>query len=335
MANAQQQDDQFDYDPNWGTADNQPNRSNQNQPPQATDYSGYVPPQTQGPFTQERWTPAQPPSAPPAQPFDRSNFRDDINGAANAYDVLNKYGLTADKAGRVTLPTGEIMDVIQGAGAGGTKGQWMGVGETHNGQTTYYPPAGSGGAGGGGAAVPSAAAQDPMVGELLARLKARADQSLNINAATDPNIRQQADPYAANLERQRRNYLNAQAERLGPNADLTNERRLTAEQTGQQAGQYESGLVGNEVAARREEIQNALTQMGGLLTDQQRMALQKELADMNDATQRYSIGTQAATANRQIDNDWQKALLGNDLNWAHLGLDAENDYNNWNHVFTS
>jgi hypothetical protein len=102
----------------------------------------------------------------PAQPFDRSSFRDAINGAPNAYEVLDRYGLKADKSGRVTLPTGEIMDVVRGAGAGGTTGQWMGVGEMHNGQITTYAPQSQGSVAGtinGGNAAASGVQQVPSM----------------------------------------------------------------------------------------------------------------------------------------------------------------------------
>lgn len=321
-----------EYDPTQDPDDpNNPANRKPNQPTQSVDYSGYTAPA------------AAPAPPPPAGSYDRNAFRDAWmgSGAQSPADLANfvsqhqsDFGagvkVGGSKGDMLTLPDGTIIDAVTAAGLGGKGAQWMGIPSQMGGGGSG---AGAPGAGGGG--VPSAAAQDPMVAELLARLKGRADQSLTINASTDPNIRQQADPFAANVERQRRQYLNQQAEALGPNANLTNEARLTAEQAGQQTGQFEAGLVGKEIQARRQEIQDALTQMGTLLTDQQRLSLQKELAQLDDATKRYGISTSASTAQAGLSNDWAKALLNNDQFNARLGLDAENDFNNWNKVFTS
>lgn len=294
-------------------------------------------------------------NATPTGTYDRNAFRDAWMGGGQGHSTADlatfvnqhqgDFGagvriLPGGKGDRIMLPDGSLIDAVIGAGNGTNQAGWTGDPSQMGGGV---PPAGVGtggqlppnvrfgdnpnGAGGGSG--------NPNMDSLLAELQARANQSLNINAATDPNIRQQADPYAANLERQRRQYLNSLAESQGANANLTNEARLTAEQTGQQAGQYEGGLVGNEIQARRQEIQDALSQMGGLLNSQQQMALQKELADLNAATQRYGIDTQARTSANMLSNDWQKALLQNDQFNNRLGLDAENDYNNWNHIFTS
>ncbi len=50
--------------------------------------------------------------------------------------------------------------------------------------------------------------------------------------------------------------------------------------------------MGREVAAKRNEIQEALTQRQGLLTFEQEAALRNRLAQMDDLTKRYSIDSE-------------------------------------------
>lgn len=90
-----------------------------------------------------------------------------------------------------------------------------------------------------------------------------------------------------------RNHLADLAERGGGTANLDLERRMGAENVGQNTAQYESQLMLGEVAARRQEIQNALTQMGQYMTEQQRMALQQRLADMDNLLARDTLGQRA------------------------------------------
>jgi len=324
----------------------------QRQPNQAVDYSGYAgytnpaPPQpAQAPASPQPATP--PPTQQPVQgQYDRNQFRDAwmASGGRTTQDLQNfvaqhqgDYGagvqiLPGGKGDRIRLPDGTLIDAVIGAGVGGQGAGWTGDPSQMGGGAPGAGGQGAPGSTAGGGI--SAATQDPMVNELLNTLKARSNQTLNINAATDPNIRQQADAYSAQQERARRQYLAEQAERQGPNANLTNEERLSAEQAGQASGGFEASLIGNEIQARRQEIQDALTSMQGMLTDQQKMNLQQQLAQLDDATKRYGIQTQANTAQAQISNDWQKALLNNDQFNADLGLRAEDDYNRWNQAFS-
>lgn len=253
----------------------------------------------------------------------------------------------------------EMQDAIgrynQQHGGPTTNAQWYG-----NNQTIGLPPQAGGGAngvylvaphtggnnsdswqvvqrgdesGGGAGTAPTAGPAIPGGGALTPEMMAvrqrlidsllqRSGQSLAIDSKTDPNIRQQVDPMAAAQERERRHYLQALAEREGPNANLRGEERLTSEQGAQAVGQHEASLVGQEIAARREEIQNALSQMGSMISDEQRQALQRELALLNDATQRLSI---------------QMTGRGQDLNMqqfmAQLGLQTEDQRNRWDTIF--
>jgi hypothetical protein len=113
----------------------------------------------------------------------------------------------------------------------------------------------------------------------------------------DPNFKQQLDPFVAAQDRARRQYESEQAERtsaqgLGNSGAMDQERRLGMERAGQAAGAFESQLVTRELQNRREEIQTALTSLGGLVSADQEMALKRELADLDAALKREGIDAQ-------------------------------------------
>lgn len=136
--------------------------------------------------------------------------------------------------------------------------------------------------------------------ELYDLLMGRAGQGLNIDR-TNPIIRSQADAYSANEERARRNYISDTAERLGPQANIRGEQRMAAERMGQRTGAFEAELMGRELTARRQEISEALSLLGGLLSDDQRLALQRELGLLDNAFRHQSL---------QSNNDQFAAQLG-------------------------
>lgn len=119
-------------------------------------------------------------------------------------------------------------------------------------------------------------------------LMQRAQQGLNIDP-NDPIIRQQADAYNANTTRSGRQYLQGLAEKQGANANIGSEGRMVAEKGAQAGATFEGQLMQQELTARRTEIQNALTGAAGLLTAQQQMDLQKELADLDHQQQLYEF----------------------------------------------
>lgn len=121
----------------------------------------------------------------------------------------------------------------------------------------------------------------------------------------DPNFRQQVDPFAAAQERTRRTSENEAAERLsaqglGSSGQMDNERRLAAEHAGQATGAFESQLVGRELENRRNEIKTALTSMQGMISDDQKMALQKQLADLDAAIKREGIQANVNTSAAEL-----------------------------------
>lgn len=230
--------------------------------------------------------------------MNREQWRDTYLGMnGQSQDALNAW-LQANGAtkqsdnGTYLTPYGESLDLQIGARTGQAKPGWTDYGG--QGSAT-----GSIGAGGQGTGTTGAAAGTGGVDsngqrdDLFNTLLARAHQGLDVSR-TDPAVRSQADAYAANAERSRRDYLSANAEKSSPYSQgaQQGQERMTAEQVGQNTGAFESELVGREIQSRRDEIQNALTQMGGMLSQDQQVALQKELAQLNASLQQQQINNQ-------------------------------------------
>lgn len=146
--------------------------------------------------------------------------------------------------------------------------------------------------GGGGAGyVPGPTTQGPWTGttpgqgtDLYNMLMKRANQSEIIDP-NDPTIRSQVDPAVAQLQRQNTQNLAATAERAGSNANIGAETRAGSEAVGQGAATIEGQVMGQQLAARQQEIQQALSGAQGLLTNEQQMNLQEELAKLQLAQQ--------------------------------------------------
>lgn len=154
------------------------------------------------------------------------------------------------------------------------------------------------------------------------QLLQRSQQGLNVSR-TDPAIRSQADAFSAQGSRARREYLNDLAESTGPLANIGGEERLSAQRLGQASGAFEAQLMGQEVAARRDEIAQALQLMAGRLTTEQTLALQRELAMLDAQLRREGFGVQRDSMSLQNDQflrelalrEWDTANKW-DFNWA-------------------
>jgi hypothetical protein len=129
---------------------------------------------------------------------------------------------------------------------------------------------------------------------LMQQLMQRATQGA-APSRTDPTIRAQADAYAANEGRSSRNYIADLAEKsAGAPVNLQGEQRMAAERMGQRTGAFEAELLGRETDARRQEISEALQMWGGMFSNEQRMALERELAQLSNT---------ARTQDRSQQND--------------------------------
>jgi hypothetical protein len=163
--------------------------------------------------------------------------------------------------------------------------------------------------------------------ELYGQLQTKASQSLAVDR-NDPIIRAQADAFSANGTRSMRDHLADVAESAGPTANLLGEQRLAAERLGQSTGGFEAELMGRELSARRAEIADTLKTMSGLLTNEQQMGLQKELALMDDAIKQQSLTADAALQSRGLD--LQETGLNNNFWLGNRGLDVQSQLGNRN-----
>ncbi len=116
----------------------------------------------------------------------------------------------------------------------------------------------------------------------------------NVNAVpnvdpNDPTIKAETDAFAANRTRSNRDYLSAAAEKGGTGANTDAIARSLAESGGQATGAFQAGLMDQERQARRGQIQNMLSLGGSFLSQEQSLALQKELADMNLSENSYQF----------------------------------------------
>lgn len=196
------------------------------------------------------------------------------------------------KSGVWTTPHGETLDLQIGrqgalASGGSVRAGWTDIG-ANGGQAG--PPGGVGnGSGSGsasGAGIPGGAS-----GSLYDILMKRATQSTQVDP-NDPNLSPAVNAFRAEQDRAARNYISDQAEASGPLANLSGERRMANERAGQATAQMRSQLMLNELTARRQEISQALAQMGGMLSEQQRLDLQGELGRLNAGIEQQRVNNQ-------------------------------------------
>lgn len=253
--------------------------------------------------------PPAPPTPPAPTPFDRTAFRDSINGAPNAYDVLSKYGLTADKSGRVTLPTGEIMDVVRGAGAGGTTGQWMGVGEMKNGQASYYPPAGSAGPGPGGVGAPAGGGTSPFQDQVRSQLLQILRNGQKPIDASDPQIASQMNASTVLADRMAQQQRSAAAERASFNGlnsggagsgGFETELRGIQEDEGQQLQGIQADLFGRAIQREQAKLQQALSLAVQSGDAESARAIQMQIANLDNQYRYSALAQQGSQFNDQF-----------------------------------
>ncbi len=173
----------------------------------------------------------------------------------------------------------------------------------------------------------------------------QATQGTHVDASTDPNVRAQADSYAASMTRAARNASADAAESLGPSATgaLRGQQRMNTERAGQAAGSFEAQLVGKEIESRKAQIQDALKQLQGMGETDQKLALERELAKLQADTQRLGITTGASTAAQelalkdklgmgQLNVDQMRTLLQDKQFGQQLGFQVGDREAYWNNA---
>lgn len=277
------------------------------------------------------------------------------NDMENALPYIQQLypGTTFDGKDTITIPGYGSFDVLQGRSTGAWTPQWLPTGNNGDGTggANYTNASGTQVDHNGNQLPATSGMSGVRPGEIVnetdriqkeqdARLRqqlidtlmARSTQSLNVDAKTDPNIRNQADPYAAAQTRAARSTLSSLAEKSSPYSDLSAQTRLANEHAAQNSGGFEAQLIGREIDARRQEIQSALTSMGNLLTEEQRQALTRELAQLSDATQRYGIDSSATTAKNAQNLSWNEAMMQNQQFLDQLGFNTTDRASYWDAV---
>lgn len=121
-----------------------------------------------------------------------------------------------------------------------------------------------------------------------------ANPNFNISV-NDPIIRSQVDAFGANNQRSQRNYLSQLAEQAsttgGGGANISAETRRAAEAGAQSTATFQGQLMSQELAARRQEVESALSGASGMLTAQQQLALTEELTQISTAERAYEFDT--------------------------------------------
>jgi hypothetical protein len=162
---------------------------------------------------------------------------------------------------------------------------------------------GAGGSAAGGVLAPFNVPQSPFsagdpnrqaqADQLFKYLMGRATQSENVTA-NDPVIKSQTDAYASRQVDDSRNMLSALAEKGGANFNPDAENRSVAERLGKNTADFQGQLMSRELQSRRDQISQALTQSASLLSAQQQMALQDELARLEAAMGESQFGRSLA-----------------------------------------
>jgi hypothetical protein len=203
---------------------------------------------------------------------------------------------------------------------------------TQPGQSGYY---------GGSATGPQAYNTNPTSQAVtMDTLMSRLTQPTTIDT-NDPAFRKQADTYAAASERARRNAVSDAAEAAGPygTGALQGQQRMLTENAAQQQAGFEADLVGREIQNKRDEVQNALTSMTGLLSQDQQNALQLQLAQLDAQLKQLGITSASDTAAAELalkdklgvgglNVDLMQLLLNNQQFGDTLGFNVANASNN-------
>lgn len=257
-------------------------------------------------------------AAPPG--FDQAKWADPNLGNSNKYkvgrilasggsieDAAKAVGAKVISPDKIQYPDGFIADVfkdvegahqIQYTDVTGEKGGGGGDTTVPSSWQTMSGSAGGGGVGGsmgGSYGYGGSFGSGQLSGlfgdkaeSLYSMLMQRAGQSLT-PSYKDPVIANQVNAFGAAQTRASRDYIDDLAESRGPITNLQGEKRLMAEKNAQGLGSYQAQLMQHEVDARRQEIQFALSGAMGMLSDQQRMALQRELEYLNMSQRAYEF----------------------------------------------
>ena len=174
-----------------------------------------------------------------------------------------------------------------GSGGGGSASGGGGAyvpGQGAPGQGTIFDPATN----------PQTAQQNAFEQYLMSEL---GPNSTNPAFSTDPNspiIANQVSAYNTTQQQGVRNTLSQEAEAGGGTPqNLDAETRSLGEAAGQATAGFQAQLMGQQLQARQQEIQQVLTQYGSQLTQEQQMQLTEELAQLQNQLTAFGLTTAA------------------------------------------
>lgn len=241
-------------------------------------------------------------------------------GTNGGYGEAANVDARANEATSATANTTTTGDGAAGQGGGTT------TAAGGSGDTSKPPPID---VAGGTKAPPADARRTALYDELMKR----SQQSLAVDGK-DPVIAGQVNSYRAEQLRGARNAVDASAEAGGPMANLSGERRLANEHAAQSTGALQSQLIGNEMQSRRNEIAQALAQRGGMLSEDEQHALQRQLAALDANLAQRGQDIQHGLGQAGLQNEMLRAMMQDKQFYAgeagqnrrfDAGLSSEND----------
>ena len=130
--------------------------------------------------------------------------------------------------------------------------------------------------------------------ELYGQLRTRSQTALDVNPNTS-YIKAQVDPYRAAQTRSMRDFISDTAEAEGPLGNIRGEERMAAERVGQNTANFQGGLIGEDIRAKRAEIADALNSMRGMLSADQQANLQSQMDTLDNQLAQVGMGTGIAS----------------------------------------
>lgn len=134
---------------------------------------------------------------------------------------------------------------------------------------------------------------DPKSSAFFDLLMGKARGSANVDP-NDPIIKAQTDAFRANASRGAKDIMALSAERGGPYQDQSAVQRSALEHAAQSTAGYSAQLSSDERAARRQDINQALSTGAQFLTAQQAQQLQEELDRLNLQERSYEFDSNDA-----------------------------------------
>jgi hypothetical protein len=210
-----------------------------------------------------------------------------------------------------------------GTGTGSTTGTTTGTTNTNAGGALGIPPIEP--------PDPLQGWEDPMTTEVrqqLLDLMARANDTPSID---DPTIAPQADAYAAAQERSRRGLVGDMAERLsakglGSSGAADSTLRGSHETMGQNVGEFNAGLLGDEQDARRADLKSALGLASNLGMTKEAHQLSRDLAGLDDEVRTNLANLDSKLRQAGLSMTERLAIMENEL--RKLGIEVQGNLGN-------